>query len=249
MNSPYENGGSFKVTSPIGYRQNPITGANNSPHYGLDIVGQDNKNIVSLKSGKVLRSRIAPYSTTDLTYQWGNYVSILGDDGYTIFYCHLQERLVSQGETVEAGRVIGVEGATGQVTGRHCHLEKRRGTRQCNLNDVDSDNCNIAHDIGITNLTGYYKKDETVVKNVPIVEDIPPAVSVPPIVHVAFVPPVENIKDDNEPAEWAREAVEWAADKSNDILFGDQYGNYKLSKECTRQETMIFLNRLRKLME
>lgn len=47
---------------------------------------------------------------------------------------------------------------------------------------------------------------------------------------------------DNEPDDWAREAVEWAA--MNEILFGDEHGDYKLHKNCTRQEMLVFLYRV-----
>ena len=46
---------------------------------------------------------------------------------------------------------------------------------------------------------------------------------------------------DNRPDTWAEESIEWAV--KNEILFGDQDGNYKLHKVCTRQEMLVFLNR------
>lgn len=51
---------------------------------------------------------------------------------------------------------------------------------------------------------------------------------------------------DNTPAYWAKEAVDFAA--GNDVLFGDENGNYQLSKNCTRQEMLVFLHRYYKLM-
>lgn len=55
------------------------------------------------------------------------------------------------------------------------------------------------------------------------------------------------IKKDNIPDSWAKDAVDWAVE--NKILFGDENGNYKLHNNCTRQEMIIFLNRLYKLIE
>lgn len=54
-----------------------------------------------------------------------------------------------------------------------------------------------------------------------------------------------NVKD-NTPDSWAKEAVEWAV--NNKILMGDEKGNYKLHDDCTRQEMLVFLNRLYKLV-
>lgn len=45
----------------------------------------------------------------------------------------------------------------------------------------------------------------------------------------------------NTPAEWAREAVEWAVE--NGILYGDENGNYRLHEPCTREMMLVFLHR------
>lgn len=47
---------------------------------------------------------------------------------------------------------------------------------------------------------------------------------------------------DNTPDTWAKTAVEFAVKYG--ILYGDENGNYKLHKECTRQEMLVFLYRL-----
>lgn len=51
---------------------------------------------------------------------------------------------------------------------------------------------------------------------------------------------------DNTPDTWAKEAVEWA--KANKILVGDENGNLKLHDTCTRQEVIVFLNRMKKCL-
>lgn len=56
-----------------------------------------------------------------------------------------------------------------------------------------------------------------------------------------------EIKLDNTPDAWAKEAVDWAVE--NKILFGDDTGNYKLHSECTRQEMLVFINRLHNLLK
>jgi murein DD-endopeptidase MepM/ murein hydrolase activator NlpD len=47
------------------------------------------------------------------------------DHGWGIFsgYWHQSESFVQVGDTVEAGEVIGLVGATGRVTGAHLHWE------------------------------------------------------------------------------------------------------------------------------
>lgn len=46
---------------------------------------------------------------------------------------------------------------------------------------------------------------------------------------------------DNKPAEWAKEAVEWAV--KNGILKGDENGNYKLHETITVERLLVFLHR------
>ncbi|MBE6606889.1 MAG: S-layer homology domain-containing protein [Ruminococcaceae bacterium] len=58
---------------------------------------------------------------------------------------------------------------------------------------------------------------------------------------------MENFIKDNTPDLWAKEAVDWAV--QNSLLFGDENGNYKLHEKCTRQEMLIFLNRLHNLIQ
>lgn len=51
----------------------------------------------------------------------------------------------------------------------------------------------------------------------------------------------------NEPQEWARESVEWA--KANEIIFGDENGNLMLDEPCTREQMVVFLHRVYKLLK
>lgn len=46
---------------------------------------------------------------------------------------------------------------------------------------------------------------------------------------------------DNEPAEWSKEAVEWAV--KNKILQGDENGDYKLREPCTTERFITLLYR------
>lgn len=52
---------------------------------------------------------------------------------------------------------------------------------------------------------------------------------------------LEAAEMDNNPRDFAKEAVEWA--KKNGILLGDTNGNLKLSDTVTREELMVFLHR------
>lgn len=46
-------------------------------------------------------------------------------DGSDWGYCHLSKRVVSDGQAVKTGQLIGYSGNTGNTTGPHLHLERR----------------------------------------------------------------------------------------------------------------------------
>lgn len=133
-----------RLTSAYGYRTHPIKGWRHF-HGGVDLVGIGSDEIVAVADGKVVRSRIVT-DKANATWEWGEYIAVTGNDGVTIYYCHLAKRLVKVGAKVKAGDVIGIQGATGQATGPHLHFECRRGSKQLNA----------AEYIGIDNQTGTY---------------------------------------------------------------------------------------------
>lgn len=145
---PFSSG--FRVASPYGYRTDPITGAAGSWHGGIDLVGFD-RNVRAAAGGTVLRSRIVT-DPQDRTSEWGNYVSVLGNDGRVVYYCHLESRAVEAGQVVEAGQLLGIEGSTGRSTGIHLHFEVRNDAGQ---------QINAALYLGIPNTVGFeWEPDE-----------------------------------------------------------------------------------------
>ena len=137
--------GKFKVTSPFGRRT-----LNGKPddHKGIDVVGITDKHVCAVAGGQVVTSKIVT-DKSNRTWEWGNFVCILGDDGRMYYYCHLSKRLVSVGRRVEAGQHIGIEGNTGYSFGSHCHFEVRE-------NGVSID---PAPFLGIPNKAGIYGTD------------------------------------------------------------------------------------------
>ncbi len=148
MKNPYRFG-AFRLTSPYGERVDPVNGSVKDFHAGIDLVGIDTKEVVSVSNGTVLRSRMVT-DKNDPTWQWGNYVSVLDPHGNTIFYCHLEKRLVEQADRVHVGDPIGIQGATGYVTGPHLHLEMRNGIETFDPADY----------LSIENRVGVYGKIE-----------------------------------------------------------------------------------------
>lgn len=142
-----------RLTSPYDWRIHPIT-KHREFHHGIDIVAVGGDEVVSVCDGRVVMSRmVLRENDTGNTWQWGNYIAIQGTDGNIIYYCHLAERYAVAGQTVRAGDVIGLQGATGQVTGKHLHFEVRGAY----------DFVNAADYLGIDNKVGIYDEGYTAI--------------------------------------------------------------------------------------
>ena len=119
--------GSFIL--PASGRMNPNFGERRyfndlprSPHSGVDISSPAGTPIGASNSGRVLLA--------DELYYAGNAVVIDHGLGVFSFYCHFSKLLVTKGDRVKKGALIGEVGATGRVTGPHLHWSVRiRGSR------------------------------------------------------------------------------------------------------------------------
>lgn len=147
MQKPFAS--EFRVSSPFGYRIDPVTGETGAWHGGVDLVSAD-RSVRAVCGGTVLTSRIVT-DPENRTSEWGNYVSVYGTDGKIVYYCHLAQRAVEAGAHVEVGQVLGIEGMTGKATGVHLHFEVRTAA------GAQIDPCAY---IGIENRVGYVWKPE-----------------------------------------------------------------------------------------
>lgn len=86
-------------------------------HGGTDIVLK-NDNIPTLNSGTVVKTG---YDADG----FGNYVVVKDKNGFYNYYAHMSKIGVKEGQTVKDGDILGVQGATGKVTGKHLHIEVR----------------------------------------------------------------------------------------------------------------------------
>ena len=102
------------ITSPYGYRNSPFTGQPGSWHGGIDLGAYKNTPIYATRSGTVT---IATYDAGA-----GYYVNINHGDGFSSVYMHMTHFVVSTGEKVSSGQVIGYVGSTGMSTGPHLHF-------------------------------------------------------------------------------------------------------------------------------
>lgn len=108
------------ISSPFGYRINPVTGIY-ALHSGTDLAAGCNSPIYAAHSGTVI------YAAWNGGY--GNFVQIANEDGTGIStaYGHIVNggTLVHVGEQVGVGQQIARVGTTGNSTGCHLHFEVR----------------------------------------------------------------------------------------------------------------------------
>lgn len=101
------------MSSPFGYRYDPVDGSY-SYHSGVDLAVAEGTEIYASRSGYV--------EAASESYYYGYYVKLDHEDGFESIYMHMQRYIVSPGEYVTQGQVIGYVGETGWATGPHLHI-------------------------------------------------------------------------------------------------------------------------------
>ena len=101
------------VTSPFGMRLHPVYKVWKM-HKGVDLASRQGDKIVAVRSGVVSR---ATYDSSS-----GYYVVVNHGDGFSSMYLHMTHYVVSVGQTVSQGQLLGYVGNTGVSTGAHLHF-------------------------------------------------------------------------------------------------------------------------------
>lgn len=106
------------ITSPQGYRTDPITGET-SYHSGTDIAVPEGTPILAAADGTV--------TVANALDSWGGsygyYVKLDHGGRLTTLYAHCSSICVTAGQQVKTGEVIAYVGQTGRATGPHLHFE------------------------------------------------------------------------------------------------------------------------------
>jgi len=118
--------GQFLWPVPNHYRVSSHFGPRGRRHHdGIDIPARSGTPIVASDHGVVV------YSDNKIR-GYGNLIVIShGKDTYTV-YAHNKKNIVSKGERVKRGQVIGQVGNTGRSTGPHLHFEIRMKNKKRN---------------------------------------------------------------------------------------------------------------------
>ena len=106
------------ITSPQGYRTDPITGET-SYHSGTDIAVPEGTPILAAADGTVTIAN----ALDSWGGSYGYHVKLDHGGGLTTLYAHCSRICVTAGQQVKAGQVIAYVGHTGRATGPHLHFE------------------------------------------------------------------------------------------------------------------------------
>ena len=102
------------ISSYYGYRIHPISGEQQL-HRGIDIAVAEGTPVYATHEGSI--------TTVGYDEEYGNYIVMTNEEGYTTKYVHLSNVIVSSGQTVIRGTQIGMIGSTGNSTESHLHFE------------------------------------------------------------------------------------------------------------------------------
>lgn len=110
----------FQITSAYGPRKKVKTseGYSSTGHKGIDLdvlVDTDHDYVVSCTDGKVTK---VGYSKMR-----GNFVFVTNNESGGCLYQHLASVSVKEGQGVSCKSILGIMGATGNVSGKHLHFE------------------------------------------------------------------------------------------------------------------------------
>lgn len=115
------SGGSVAAS---GYYTNPVPGSVRTQgihgYNAVDLGARSGTAVVAAASGSVIISREGAWNGG-----YGNYIVIKHDNGTQTLYAHNSSNIVSVGQWVVQGQVIGYVGSTGRSTGPHLHFEVR----------------------------------------------------------------------------------------------------------------------------
>lgn len=112
MIPPMQN---YLTTSRYGIRKHPIS-KKMKIHTGVDILNTKSDEVISTATGNVIFAGVRS--------GYGKLV-IINHKNYSTRYAHLNKIFVTKGQKIHVGDVIGLQGATGNVTAKHLHYEIR----------------------------------------------------------------------------------------------------------------------------
>ena len=99
-----------------------------SGHSGIDFAAEEGAEVYAVAGGIV--------TAADYDVEKGNYVVLDHGGGLETEYQHMKSLLVSAGQSVVQGQVLGYVGSTGNSTGPHLHFEARQDGAPADLTET-----------------------------------------------------------------------------------------------------------------
>ena len=121
----------MQMSSGFGKRKNPIN-QKEQMHWGMDFSAKTGVEVLATADGLV--------EVSENQYGgYGKHIKIRHNDDCQTFYAHMNELMVSVGDKVKMGDVIGTVGSTGKSTEPHLHYAVIKGAKHVNPADYISD--------------------------------------------------------------------------------------------------------------
>lgn len=112
------------ISSPIGYRINPMGGEETRFHKGIDVSAPIGTPVKVMADGIIVSHWVPPDGEYWKGHSiYGGYVIVDHGAGLFSMYGHLSKTFIHEGNHVKAGDTIGLVGQTGIATGPHLHWE------------------------------------------------------------------------------------------------------------------------------
>ncbi len=128
-----------RITQPFGARPEFYRKFGLPGHEGIDFQAPEGSEIYAAADGFVHDVRLDGNSDP-IRKPYGNQVRIQHDGGYETIYAHLSQAVVTRGQFVRAGQLIGLAGNTGHSYGAHLHLSlKKQGATGSGLTNYPHD--------------------------------------------------------------------------------------------------------------
>ena len=121
---PVNNKDLTRIASYYGYRMDPFYKVKKF-HEGVDFTAPLGTEVYASGNGVVTRTKRTRGG-------YGRYILLDHGYSYSTMYAHLSTSLVTRGEKVKRGQLIGYIGSTGKSTAPHLHYEVRKNNRAVN---------------------------------------------------------------------------------------------------------------------
>ena len=131
---PLDENVECRISSYFGKRTAPTAGAS-TYHKGIDIARPNGA--TTIEGTAIIASADGVVTVSGYSESAGYWIAIDHGNGYVTKYMHNMKNVVSVGDTVSRGQVIGYLGNTGRSTGAHLHFQiELNGVAQNPLNYV-----------------------------------------------------------------------------------------------------------------